>query len=233
MPAVTLFSVEQLITQFSIKSGRQTESARHSAKYPGSKAKTCWLQTSATHPRRDATPPHSVTRYWARYHPQTQCKWTPADRSRQPAISAEPASSCTQPPCARPATTRSALPAGSSQLVRAPRVRQHPAGGGNSENSGLRHPRREGGSITHQPAGKPRLASEVASAIRPTGEYCILIGFPSNRGGSCLLDVHRRLLGQVLKVATPGHEVVTYHLCKNNYSFDALQAYCFGINIKL
>ena len=24
-----------------------------------------------------------------------------------------------------------------------------------------------------------------------------------------------------------------YHLCKNNYSFDALQAYCFGINIKL
>ena len=24
-----------------------------------------------------------------------------------------------------------------------------------------------------------------------------------------------------------------YHCCKNNYSFDALQAYCFGINIKL
>ena len=24
-----------------------------------------------------------------------------------------------------------------------------------------------------------------------------------------------------------------YHGCKNNYSFDALQAYCFGINIKL
>ena len=24
-----------------------------------------------------------------------------------------------------------------------------------------------------------------------------------------------------------------YHLCENNYSFDALQAYCFGINIKL
>ena len=24
-----------------------------------------------------------------------------------------------------------------------------------------------------------------------------------------------------------------YHGCENNYSFDALQAYCFGINIKL
>ena len=24
-----------------------------------------------------------------------------------------------------------------------------------------------------------------------------------------------------------------YHLAQNNYSFDALQAYCFGINIKL
>ena len=24
-----------------------------------------------------------------------------------------------------------------------------------------------------------------------------------------------------------------YHLGENNYSFDALQAYCFGINIKL
>ena len=26
---------------------------------------------------------------------------------------------------------------------------------------------------------------------------------------------------------------VTYHLGGNDYSFDALQAYCFGINIKL
>ena len=26
---------------------------------------------------------------------------------------------------------------------------------------------------------------------------------------------------------------IKYHLCKNNYSFDALQAYCFGIYIKL
>ena len=26
---------------------------------------------------------------------------------------------------------------------------------------------------------------------------------------------------------------LTYHLGQNNYSFDALQAYCFGINIKL
>ena len=24
-----------------------------------------------------------------------------------------------------------------------------------------------------------------------------------------------------------------YHLAENNYSFDALQAYCFGINVKL
>ena len=24
-----------------------------------------------------------------------------------------------------------------------------------------------------------------------------------------------------------------YHLAKNNYSFDALQVYCFGINLKL
>ena len=26
---------------------------------------------------------------------------------------------------------------------------------------------------------------------------------------------------------------ITYHLAENDYSFDALQAYCFGINIKL
>ena len=26
---------------------------------------------------------------------------------------------------------------------------------------------------------------------------------------------------------------IEYHLAENNYSFDALQAYCFGINIKL
>ena len=28
-------------------------------------------------------------------------------------------------------------------------------------------------------------------------------------------------------------EFVAYHLLQNNYSFDALQAYCFGINLKL
>ena len=28
-------------------------------------------------------------------------------------------------------------------------------------------------------------------------------------------------------------EFNTYHLGQNDYSFDALQAYCFGINIKL
>ena len=27
--------------------------------------------------------------------------------------------------------------------------------------------------------------------------------------------------------------IYDYHLGQNNYSFDALQAYCFGINIKL
>ena len=78
---------------------------------------------------------------------------------------------------------------------------------GNSENSGLGNPRRKGGSVTHQPASKPRLAPVVASAIRPTGEYYILISFPSSRGGPCLLDaqdVNRRLLGQVLELATPG-----------------------------
>ena len=29
------------------------------------------------------------------------------------------------------------------------------------------------------------------------------------------------------------HPMLAYHGCKNNYSFDALQAYCLGINIKL
>ena len=28
-------------------------------------------------------------------------------------------------------------------------------------------------------------------------------------------------------------QVEHYHLTENDYSFDALQAYCFGINIKL
>ena len=29
------------------------------------------------------------------------------------------------------------------------------------------------------------------------------------------------------------HQFCDYHCGQNNYSFDALQAYCFGINIKL
>ena len=33
--------------------------------------------------------------------------------------------------------------------------------------------------------------------------------------------------------ATASRFVEGYHLLQNNYSFDALQAYCFGINIKL
>ena len=39
-------------------------------------------------------------------------------------------------------------------------------------------------------------------------------------------DTNGRNLGQTLKIQW-------YHLGQNNYSFDALQAYCFGINIKL
>ena len=31
----------------------------------------------------------------------------------------------------------------------------------------------------------------------------------------------------------PERVVRRYHLGQNNYSFDALQAYCFGINLKL
>ena len=30
-----------------------------------------------------------------------------------------------------------------------------------------------------------------------------------------------------------GYSIREYHLGGNDYSFDALQAYCFGINIKL
>ena len=43
----------------------------------------------------------------------------------------------------------------------------------------------------------------------------------------------------VLSFASVGHGELhdvlhdAYHLAENNYSFDALQAYCFGINIKL
>ena len=43
----------------------------------------------------------------------------------------------------------------------------------------------------------------------------------ASKGG---VDGRRRWMASMVGV---------YHLGQNNYSFDALQAYCFGINIKL
>ena len=43
---------------------------------------------------------------------------------------------------------------------------------------------------------------------------------------------HQKLLAAVAKMV----EVLSapeYHRAENNYSFDALQAYCFGIHIKM
>ena len=49
-----------------------------------------------------------------------------------------------------------------------------------------------------------------------------------------------RALGQVPNMDRPVHGMFassqswrTYHLLQNNYSFDALQPFCFGINLKL
>ena len=42
---------------------------------------------------------------------------------------------------------------------------------------------------------------------------------------------NQRYANAVQDLATPW--IQSYHLGQNNYSFDALQAYCFGINIKL
>ena len=43
------------------------------------------------------------------------------------------------------------------------------------------------------------------------------------------IEVHNIMITDAIQCKT-GH---TYHLGQNDYSFDALQAYCFGINIKL
>ena len=43
-----------------------------------------------------------------------------------------------------------------------------------------------------------------------------------------------RLVVQEANVSIPHfYRIGNYHLCKNDYSFDALQTNCFGINIKL
>ena len=150
-----------------------------------------------------------MTRFWARCHPQTQCKWT------QPTVRVNQQYERSLRLPARSRLVQGPPPLGSHCLrgalnwcARHEYVNIQPARPeSNYENSGLRHPRRQGGSITHQPATKPRLASVVASAIRPTGVYDKLIAFLSSRGCPCLLDaqdVHRRLRGQVLKLATPG-----------------------------
>ena len=39
-------------------------------------------------------------------------------------------------------------------------------------------------------------------------------------------------LGKILFM-NMGVHAIHYHLPQNHYSFDALQAYCFGINLKL
>ena len=48
------------------------------------------------------------------------------------------------------------------------------------------------------------------------------------------LDAGRTwLVGLMVFVGLAMVMIVLYHLAENDYSFDALQAYCFGINIKL
>ena len=50
-------------------------------------------------------------------------------------------------------------------------------------------------------------------------------------------DVHgfspARRKTKAKEFSSSSDEDCTNHLCKKNYRFDALQAYCFGINIKL
>ena len=40
-------------------------------------------------------------------------------------------------------------------------------------------------------------------------------------------------LGYISLEARTTESLIDYHLLQNNYSFDALQAYCFGIHLKL
>ena len=54
------------------------------------------------------------------------------------------------------------------------------------------------------------------------------------QSGSCVKRVLTLVDVEVVKdIVTFNEEKDEYHCCINDYSFDALQAYCFGINIKL
>ena len=48
-----------------------------------------------------------------------------------------------------------------------------------------------------------------------------------------LRNWHSQKSSQPWAVVNPSIPSARYHLLQNGYSFDALQAYCFGINIKL
>ena len=50
-------------------------------------------------------------------------------------------------------------------------------------------------------------------------------------GRACHQEVQSATAGRRAELGPP--HVHVYHLGQNNYSFDALQAYCFGINLKL
>ena len=61
----------------------------------------------------------------------------------------------------------------------------------------------------------------------------VKLGSSASRAASreiAVIDDQRKAKAELLLVMLTA---MGYHLAKNNYSFDALQAYCFGINIKL
>ena len=83
----------------------------------------------------------------------------------------------------------------------------------------------DGYAARHSPLGGRCGAAVVKKRSRTFLFHCSLLA-PSHLEG-----VKQHLGGKRWMLRTNG--LMDYHGCKNNYSFDALQAYCFGINIKL
>ena len=50
---------------------------------------------------------------------------------------------------------------------------------------------------------------------------------------TCHVVLHFKVMVISSHITSRGKHIDGYHLLQNNYSFDAFQAYCFGINLKL
>ena len=88
---------------------------------------------------------------------------------------------------------------------------------------------------TGAPVAFPALFSFICMGHGTENGCTIDLGFPLEgtmiRRRSLWISVDAASIPS--RITPFGDSCWVYHLAENNYSFDALQAYCFGINIKL